>query len=141
MTERDKQLLLKALCGYIPYRVQALVENVFSEPEDVEIEAVTSHQEANLDGYNFTVDIQNLKPYLRPMSSMTDEERKQLMDLCDITPYETQGLKIDEYGAGVFLNGICSVNSDVFDWLNAHRFDYRGLIEKGLALPAPDGMY
>ena len=29
----------------------------------------------------------------------------------------------------------------IVDWLNSHHFDYRGLIEKGLALPAPEGMY
>ena len=121
MTERDKQLLLKALCGYIPYRVQALVENVFSEPEDVEIEAVTSHQEAKLDGYNFTVDIQNLKPYLRPMESMTKEETAEFF-------YITIEKKSQRYGEDT-------------DWLNEHHFDYHGLIEKGLALPAPDGMY
>ena len=54
-------------------------------------------------------------PFLRPMSSMTEEERKYLQKLP--FPY------------------------DFVDWLNAHHFDYRGLIEKGLALEAPKGMY
>lgn len=54
-------------------------------------------------------------PFLRPMSSMTWEERKYLQKLP--FPY------------------------DFVDWLNAHHFDYRGLIEKGLALEAPKGMY
>ena len=54
-------------------------------------------------------------PFLRPMSSMTEEERKYLQKLP--FPY-------------VFV-----------DWLNKHHFDYRGLIEKGLALEAPKGMY
>ena len=30
---------------------------------------------------------------------------------------------------------------DVIDWLNAHHFDYRGLIEKGLAIKAPEVIY
>ena len=54
-------------------------------------------------------------PFLRPMSSMTWEERKYLQKLP--FPY------------------------DFVDWLNKHHFDYRGLIEKGLALEAPKGMY
>ena len=61
-------------------------------------------------------------PYLRPMSSMTKEEREEYshITLCDV---------ID-----------CEAWNEV-DWLNAHHFDYRGLIEKGLALEAPKGMY
>ena len=30
---------------------------------------------------------------------------------------------------------------ELLDWLNAHHFDYRNLIGKGLALRAPEGMY
>ena len=136
MNKQDKQLLLKALCGYIPYRVQALVENVFSEPEDVEIEAVTSHQEAKLDGYNFTVDIQNLKPYLRSMESMTEKEKKErkfFITEFEYDDYWHPGKYADYVGVGEL--------DDYIDWLNEHHFDYHGLIEKDLALPAPDGMY
>ena len=57
-------------------------------------------------------------PYLRPMSSMTEEEK-------------------DTYDALTMCNAPWVVN----DWLNAHYFDYRGLIEKGLALEAPEGIY
>lgn len=64
--------------------------------------------------------VEFIKPYLRSMSSMTEEEEKQFQDvnLYEL-PYMVEGL----------------------DWLNAHHFDYRGLIEKGLALEAPEGMY
>ena len=59
----------------------------------------------------------NFIPYLRPMSSMTEEEYQEFgYDVLRYTPRE-------------------------FDWLNAHHFDYRGLIEKGLAIEAPEGMY
>ena len=64
--------------------------------------------------------IEDVKPYLRPMSSMTDEEEKQFQDVNMYElPYMVVGL----------------------DWLNAHHFDYRGLINDGLALEAPEGMY
>lgn len=58
-----------------------------------------------------------IKPYLRPMSSMTEEEK--LM-------YEGLMIGIDNI----------SYMLDVTDWLNSHHFDYRGLIERELAINA-----
>ena len=72
------------------------------------------------DGY---YDVEQIKPYLRPLSSMTEEE-------------------IKTYNAFCSYNGIddsCVI--DYMDWLNSHHFDYRDLISKGLALEAPEGMY
>ena len=77
-------------------------------------------------------------PYLRPMSSMTEEEKDKLY-----TAMDWYG-RIDENG-NVDTKGQDKVYRETFydytDWLNAHHFDYRGLIEKGLALEAPEGMY
>ena len=64
------------------------------------------------------------KPYLRPMSSMTEEEKKELNNVLEFQYYSDDS---------------CMCEST--DWLNAHHFDYRGLIERGLALEAPEGMY
>ena len=58
-------------------------------------------------------------PYLRSMSNMTEEEDKELEETLQYTQFTLES----------------------YDWLNAHHFDYRGLIEKGLALVAPEGMY
>ena len=71
-------------------------------------------------GDPYTID--GFEPYLRPMSSMTDEEIKEYKHLVAFSG--------NHYGAANFV-----------DWLNAHHFDYRGLIEKGLALEAPKDMY
>lgn len=62
---------------------------------------------------------------------MTEEEQKEFVEfhcvnLCRIIINEKLTLQ-DE--------------TKMFDWLNAHHFDYRGLIEKGLALEAPEGIY
>ena len=65
---------------------------------------------------NFTI-----KPYLRPMASMTEEEKINYRAFFNYDGVEYP----DEY----------------IDWLNKNMFDYRGLIEKGLALEAPEGMY
>ena len=63
-------------------------------------------------------------PFLRPMSSMTEEEVDEFT-------------QFDVYGNGEYI----MPNYETIDWLNAHHFDYRGLIEKGLAIEAPEGMY
>lgn len=74
--------------------------------------------------------IEMIKPYLRPMSSMTEEEYEELR-------------KIDKYYGIAPLSEINDWEPGYksIDWLNKRYFDYRGLIKKGLALAAPEGMY
>ena len=114
MTKEDKELLLKDLCARLPYGVKMNVHHYYEDNDDGII---------TLDVF-WLYDIQigskwEIKPYLRPMSSMTEEEWKEYLNLAP------------------FTNGWFAV----MDWLNARHFDYRGLIEKGLALEAPEGMY
>ena len=78
-----------------------------------------------LDIEDFGEGVWELKPYLRPMLSMTEEEKEEYN--------KTENLSLFD------LHHYPTIKS--FDWLNAHHFDYRGLIEKGLALEAPEGMY
>ena len=101
MTQEDKDLLLKDLCTRLPYGV--LVLN-----KDGDVESFTWQELKEFgDGYI-------PKPYLRPMSSMTEEEK-------------------GEYQAFFNYDGV-EYPEEYIDWLNAHHFDYRGLIEKGLAI-------
>ena len=65
----------------------------------------------------------SIKPYLRPMSSMTKEEEKEYNDLYYDAPQFKDGWRDAKYLEGLHI-----------DWLNKHHFDYRGLIEKGLAI-------
>lgn len=129
MEQEDKQLLLVDLCARLPYGVKAQV--IGWDEEKGEIEVPLRVYSINTDGYVYfeindydvdylTVDACPL--YLRPMSSMTEEE-------------------IIEYKHFVAFSGNPIGSADFIDWLNAHHFDYRGLIEKGLALEAPKGMY
>lgn len=86
----------------------------------------------------YGIKIENCKPYLRPMSSMTEEEENECIGISRtiIIPRVRNW-----YGF--------SITNPIFtDWLNAHQFDYRidpltgkTLIESGIALKAPDGMY
>lgn len=117
MTQEEKQLLLKDLCARLPYKVILHITYYDIQNDDKlknrDIELGTGNI-----GYCFgNSHWLDIKPYLRPMSSMTEEEYQEFgYDVLRYTPRE-------------------------FDWLNAHHFDYRGLIEMGLALEAPVDMY
>ena len=81
-------------------------------------------------------DYSRIKPYLRPMSSMTEEEKKEMSE-------ESNRLAFESALSGAY--GICpktmAYNTFNVDYCLSHHLDYRGLIEKGLALEAPEGMY
>lgn len=124
MTQEEKQELLIDLCARLPYGVKfvSFSESMKHHSEPVTLRQIYYHNECdanNIEGDNdISTIIDLVKLYLRPMSSMTEEERQEYgLVLCD------------------------EVSINQYDWLNAHHFDYRNLIEKGLALEAPKDMY
>ena len=134
MTTEEKQLLLKDLCGRLPYGVI----QVFEDNEYPPCAIIGYDGEDFIDEEGWTHRLGEFKPYLRPMSSMTEEERDELY-----TAMDWYG-EIDENG-NVYTKGQEKVYRETFyeytDWLISHHFDFHGLIEKGLALEAPEGMY
>ena len=114
MTKKDKELLLKDLCARLLYNVKVLYNNkVFNVDY---ISAI--YEEIKLDiPDNYTIDISEVKPYLFPLSSMTEEQKSQY------NFYLTR--IVFAYDASFLI-----------DWLNKNYFDYRGLIEKELAIDA-----
>ena len=128
MTQEEKQLLLKDLCARIPY--DTLVQynpGAYGKPEKCLLCGIDGEDiYLNVDSDPF--EINDIRPYLRPMSSMTKEER-----LVYEQRFHDVGRSIDVIDADDVVSHI--------DWLLSHHFDYRGLIEKGLALEAPEGMY
>ena len=116
MKPEDKEILLKDLCARLPYhpRVKVWLKDGTTEEGTLDLEHNYGDVLRDTFYYNKIVKI---KPYLRPMSNMTEEEK--LM-------YE--GLMIGTDNISYML--------DVIDWLNSHHFDYRGLIKKGLAIDA-----
>ena len=116
MKQEDKELLLRDLCARLPYKV--IVEFISYEGDTSPWFGELSCKD--LDSFIHDVEYIEIKPYLRPMSSMTEEEKEEYCNLQDIFLYSSQYPVIDAYA--------------MFDWLNAHYFDYRGLIEKGLAI-------
>lgn len=119
MTQEDKELLLRDLCARLPYGVKFMcnkniyttkgLDLIVTDEGDWEY-AVTAKGTA-------PIEIDFIKPYLFPLSSMTEEEKSM---------YEGLMIGIDNI----------SYMLDVIDWLNSHHFDYRGLIEKELAIDA-----
>ena len=111
MTQEDKELLLKDLCARLPYGVKVTngIHTITLTPcSDTSIIIKNEH----------------ILPYLRPMSSMTEEEEKE---------FNNQIYKAKPYSDGKSYN-VYEVTSLNIDWLNAHHFDYRGLIPMGLAI-------
>ena len=132
MTTEDKQILLQDLCARLPYGVK-VTNGIYTITLKVRIDTApaTLAQFVNSD---------DLKYYLRPMESMTDEECNEYQELYD---YEERSYN---QGCDFYDEWKVEINDEerlfkITDWLNAHHFDYRGMIEKGLALEAPEGMY
>ncbi len=143
MKQEDKELLLKDLCARLPYGV---IIHLVDPNEDEELYCLNIPQEGlytrSLEHNNVTTlsPIEDIKPYLRPMSSMTEEEEKEYNKIIGYKGESDDGWTIcDNIHTkwGVWLKGC----AEMFYWLNAHHFDYNGLIEKGLALEAPEDMY
>ncbi len=132
MTQKEKQLLLKDLSCRIPYGVIVNVD----ENHKVMMESVNWYEEVSVDdGSNDLYTISQVRPYLRPLSSMTPEEKKYIKYKWGYSEWDTLNDFIN-----YTLIDTCDAESFI-DWLNSRHFDYRGLIEKGLAVEAPEGMY
>ena len=145
MTQEEKDLLFKDLSERLPYGVKCDISNYedsyYDSHEHIEIH-LKEEKPIKISGIDFNkncIYLSNLqidhvcgyenygglKPYLRPMSSMTKEEKKEyelLANHCIVTSVEFVHLEAQT----------------LIDWLNCHHFDYRGLIEKGLALEVTD---
>lgn len=132
MTEIDKQLLLQDLCTRLPYRPY-----VWNAGKGTSELTIGNTYFINLLYGSGDYPDSPLKPYLRPMSSMTNEEMKSMPKPFKLQPNG----RISSYDVDFALEVVHYEAVELTEWLNSHHFDYRGLIEKGLALPAPEGMY
>ena len=115
MTQEDKDLLLKDLCTRLPYKVYAQISDkccdYTSAIESIDIDGFVKDFEGT------QIEIENIKPYLFPMSNMTEEQFNEHWELEHSGDME-------------------HLSIPALDWLNKNHFDYRGLIGKGLAIDA-----
>ena len=158
MKQEDKQLLLKALHGYLPHRLKSTVVNFIDSNgsqyyTDCEILGIRKNQlvefirlQDNKEiGRSEWYDISWFKPYLRPMSSMTEEEILHMQTLVQNKNLELYS-KIEECGATGTpdwkLYEISYIRTaEEIDYLNSRHLDWRGLINIDLAIKAPEDMY
>lgn len=135
MTQEEKEILIRDLCGRLPYEVKVYIkkwskldrkyyEGVYTvESIDTSLDSIFADSESNSVEIIVGYDNDEIKPYLFPMSSMTEEQKVIYGDLC----YSIiQSL----------AKNMQSELNELINWLNRNHFDYRGLIEKGLAIDA-----
>ena len=141
MKQEDKELLLKDLCARLPYEVKVLnstyrgptIRTLLGRISDDEFIMKETYKQVSGEDYrnvrdnvHFTGYIDSIKPYLRPLSSMTSDEKMTLAGIC---------LK---YAPSSDVEGMVS---ELLKFYCYRYLDYNHLIEKGLALEAPEGMY
>lgn len=138
MTQEEKQLVLIDLCARLPY---GNTEIKVTEPtNDIMGEVfVGKHVCSTVDIEDFILGKYIVRPYLRSMSSMTEEEYYEFRKISGLRKDgEYFSNHLPEWGNSIITE---RVMVRTIDWLNSHYFDYRGLIPMGLALEAPKDMY
>ena len=112
MTQDDKELLIKDLCARLPYGVKVLYDAQIFEIQYIE----PMYEELKLlDNETYTLPVEEVKPYLFPMSSMTEEQIKEVNKLSSLRVFP---------------------NLYLFNWYFENHIDIYGLIPMGLALDA-----
>lgn len=165
MTQQEQNELKIALCGYLPYGVKGVVsatsvdphhvdmDGFYAETEfDVDVELVSINtgndeifvyaltdnedlseyiEESQTDGHPWTID--DFTPYLRPIQGMSQSERIDFANTLSLKD------KLD-FIAYSYIN-LENLSIKSIDWLMSHFFDYRNLIDRGLAIESKEGMY
>ena len=130
MTQEQKDLLLQDLCARLPYGVKIAINDKVESLQGINIlDNVAEY------GSFLSFDIEEVKPYLYPLSSMTEEQKEE---------YTQSRLKDLRMLNSVLMERISDENNfdrlvvayNEIDWLNKNHFDYKGLILKGLAIDA-----
>ena len=122
MTQKQKDLLLKDLCTRLPYGVKVQLSYNSYRPSQIPLKLLSINTNGVTwvtgdKGYPFEVDWSNCKPYLFPMSSMTERQNIEYLSTCR--------------GGNASVPTLAS-----FEWCDKNHFDYRGLIPMGLAIDA-----
>lgn len=142
MENKEKELLLKDLCARLPYGVKCKIEGV-EEPKKLirievdEVDGVLLDFESNIQVY-----LSEVKPYLRVLKSITEEQKKFLKDEYEFWYDESDNEICSRYrGAMGYSLVVQQEIIELNDFMLSNHFDGRGLIEMGIALPATEDMY
>ena len=131
MKQESKQLVLKDLCARLPYKVKVTTTNAavkFGVISGISIENKISVRTKHAD---IVFDCTEVKPYLFPLSSMTEEQKEEYNSVCN---KDLDALSEAICNRTYVKTRIAMPLYYGIDWLIANHFDYRGLIPKGLAI-------
>lgn len=131
MNKEHKQLLLQDLCARVIYGVKVTTTNRAVELGIVSGTSIEGKISVETKDADIVFECTEVKPYLRSMSSMTEEEKREYASFIggqkpfdsDYSAYPKEHKYVYEWDVANYVN-----------WLNSHHFDYRGLIEKNLAI-------
>ena len=136
MRKEDKDLLFRYLCMALPYGLICSIYRIDDWGVGWRDEKLTGYFDNGM-AYEFDFgespisidnDISKIKPYLRPMSSMTEEEKKEFDDFCVIDEFAWKG------NSDIGYKNQAIIMSDAINWLLEKHFDFMGLIPKGIAI-------
>lgn len=143
MTPKDKEVLVKDLCARLPYGVMVLVD-IDKKFDGGCVSKLTTITEIKGEKMFLTknsltpVTVEEIRPYLRPMSSMTEEEYVHFMSICgmNLRSHEIQEMMSESFSHPncITIANTLGRYSHNIDWLNKNMFDYRGLIPMNLAI-------
>ena len=128
MIQQDKDLLLRDLCTRLPYGVMINYDGKTLDLLPQYLEDVLHIAQGWQASRGYDIRGLIIKPYLRPISNLTQEERNKFCDIGGVISHRPSDGKL--YLVAYF--------PEALDYLNSIHADYRGLIEKGLAIEVTD---
>ena len=139
MTQEDKQLLLKDICARLPYKVKGVYAR--TDIKNLSICEITTHLYGEMEESFNGKEKYEFIPYLFPLSSMTEEMLEELNTcgffkyrdtIANVSHLENNGEISKEIYTYIDIESI----SVLIEFFHSHHIDYRGFIEKGLAIDA-----
>ena len=129
--EKNKELLLKDICGRLPYGVKIHIGKT---------QRIEEFGDINLRIGAINNTYADIRPYLFPLSSMTEDQKydfycRFIENDCDFDDFKEFYFENNEWHK--MLTSIDDIE-EIIDWFNKYHFDFRCLIPKGLAIDATD---
>lgn len=134
MTPKEKEILLKDLCGRLPYEIKG--KTTAGEVTSLIRRGKTDYDV--LTSLNIIIEKHGWRPYLFPLSSMTEIQYESLKEsgILDNCSHSYEYINSHIHGVSFIFKEFKTYSLELIDWLNKNKFDYRGLIPMGLALNA-----
>ena len=144
MTQEQKDLLLKDLCARLPYGVKFMIDETYLTEDMIksgydkiqELYGITYEGNVELLNMDYHMPVESIKPYLFPLSSMTEEQKNECFKgtPLEIDKYGDIAVKDNLYGGSQYTD--LEIYLEVINWLLKNHFDIYGLIPMGLAIDA-----